>query len=147
MDHEDELNFRLEKRNIPSTALKPLYDFRPSSTKYTCFHSIDEPLKPKEPLHNYQEYSQKVFNPGDRGPVDYFMSSIDVESKLRSQFMALQKSTQSVYIPELTSDLYSCPGATKTKELAPIQEIANRKVPRQLEPFTFCNMTRLNIKK
>jgi hypothetical protein len=147
MDHEDELNSRLEKRNIPSTALKPLYDFRPSSTKYTCFHSIDEPLKPKEPLSKYQEYSQSVFNPGQRGPVDYFMSSIDVESKLRSQFMAIQKSSQSVYIPELNSDLYSCPGASKTKAFTPIQDITTRIVPRQLEPYTFLNMTRLNIKK
>ena len=147
MDYEDELNHRLEKRTIPSTPLKPLYDFRPSSTKYTVFSSIEEPLKTKESLKQYQEYSQKVFNPGQRAPVEYYMKSIEVESRLRSQFMALQKSSQSAYIPELTSDLYSSPGASKVKELTPIEDISTRKIPGQLEPFAFCNMTRLNIKK
>ena len=147
MDYEDELNHRLEKRYVPSTQLKPLYDFRPSSTKYTTFPMLEKPIQLNESLKQYQEYSQKVFNPGQRAPVDYYMKSIDVESTLRSQFMAIQKSTQSVYIPELTSDLYSSQGASKTKELTPIQEIVSRKPPGQLEPFTFGNMTRLNIKK
>ena len=150
MDYEDELNHRLDKRNIPSTPLKPLYDFRPVSTKYTWFQTLDESKESKEPkesLKQYQEYSQKVFNPGQRAPVEYFMNSIDIESKLRSQFMALQKTSQSVYIPELTSDLYTSPGATKTKELTPIENIGTRKIPSQLEPFAFGNMTRLNIKK
>jgi hypothetical protein len=75
------------------------------------------------------------------------MKSVDIESKLRSQFMALQKSTQSIYIPELTSDLYSGPGATKEKEFTPIENIVSRKPPGQLEPLVFGNMTRLNIKK
>jgi hypothetical protein len=147
MDYEDELNHRLEFRNMPSTSLKPLYDFRPSSTKYTWFQSVEEPVESKEPLKQYPEYSTQVFNPGQRAPPEYYMKSIDIESKLRSQFMALQKSSQSVYIPELSSDLYSFPGATKQKELTPIQEIVSRQPPRQLEPFTFGNMTRLNIKK
>ena len=147
MDYEDELNHRLESRSIPSAALKPLYDFRPSSTKYRWFPSVEEPIKSKEPLKQYEEYSTQVFNPGQRAPPEYFMKSIDIESKLRSQFMALQKSSQSVYIPELSSDLYSFPGATKLKELTPVQEMASRQPPCQLEPFTFGNMTRLNIKK
>jgi hypothetical protein len=147
MDYEDELNNRLEKRYVPSTQLKPLFDFRPSSTKYTTFPMLEKPIQMNESLKQYQEYSQKVFNPGQRAPVDYYMKSIDTESTLRSQFMALQKSTQSVYVPELTSDLYSAQGACKTKELAPIQDIVSRKPPGQLEPFAFGNMTRLNIKK
>ncbi len=147
MDYEDELNHRLEKRHLPSTPLKPLFDLRPSSTKYTLFKSTDEVLQTKEPLKQYSEYSQKVFNPGNRAPVDYYMKSVDVESKLRSQFMALQKSSQSVYIPELTSDLYTSLGATNVKEFTPIQDIQSRKPPGQLEPLAFGNMTRLNLKK
>jgi len=147
MDYEDELNHRLEKRYLPSTPLKPLYDFRPTSTKYTLGLSAEEPLRTEVPSIPYQEYSHKVFNPGCRAPVEYYMKSVDVESKLRSQFMALQKSSQSVYIPELTSDLYTLPGATKQKEFTPIQDIASRKPPGQLEPLVFGNMTRLNIKK
>ena len=147
MDYEDELNHRLDKRYLPSTPLKPLYDFRPLSTKYTLFKSTDEELQSKESLKQYSEYSQKVFNPGNRAPVDYYMKSVDVESKLRSQFMAIQKSSQSAYIPELTSDLYTSPGASNVKQHTPIQEIRTRLPPRQLEPLTFGNMTRLNIKK
>jgi hypothetical protein len=147
MDYEDELNHRLEKRYLPSTSLKPLYDFRPSSTKYTLGLSGEKPLETKVPPVQYHEYSQKVFNPGCRAPVEYYMKSVDIESKLRSQFMALQKSTQSIYIPELTSDLYSGAGATKQKEFTPIENIASRKPPGQLEPLVFGNMTRLNIKK
>jgi hypothetical protein len=148
MDYEDELNNRLDKRWQPSTSLKPLFDFRPTPTKYTWFKSVDEPIKSSEPLNDYPEYSSKIFNPGQRAPVEYYMKSVDVESKLRSQFMALQKSTQSVYIPELTSDIYSAPGATKLMDqLSTIHEIESRKPPGQLEPMTFCNMTRLNIKK
>lgn len=146
MDYEDELNSRLENRNRPSASLKPLFDHRPASTKYTWFQSSDVPRIPKEPLRQYVDYSPKVFNPGNRAPVEYFMKSIDIESKLRSQFMALQKSDQAVYIPEVNSDLYASPGATKQKELTPIS-IPSRKPPSGLEPFIFGNMTRLNLKK
>jgi hypothetical protein len=93
------------------------------------------------------DYSQKIFNPGDRAPVDFYMKSIDLESKLRSQFMALQKSDQSVYVPELSSDLYQFSGGTKGKEFTPVEGIESRKAPPQLEPFLFGNMTRVNIKK
>jgi hypothetical protein len=147
MDYEDQLNNRLERRWLPSTSLKPLYDTRPCSTKYTWFQSIDENKKSKEPLRQYQEYSTNVFNPGDRAPVEYYMKQVDVESKLRSQFMALQKADQAVYVPELTSDLYTFAGGTKTKELTPIENIKTRQIPAQLDPFVFGNMTRLNVKK
>lgn len=147
MDYEDELNARLEGRWLPSASLTPLYDIRPTCTKYTWFHSLDDPVKPKVDLKEYKEYSSKVFNPGQRAPVDYFMKSIDIESKLRSQFMALQKSSQASYIPELTSDMYSFPGGTKQKELTEIESIQSRKPPPQLEIFTFNNMTRVQIKK
>jgi len=147
MEYEDELNYRLERRWLPSTSLKPLFDSRPCSTKYTWFQSIDETRKAKEPLRQYQEYSSKVFNPGDRAPVEYYMKSVDLESKLRSQFMALQKGDQAIYVPELSSDLYTIAGGTKSKEYTPIEGIETRKIPSQLEPFSFGNMTRLNVKK
>jgi len=147
MDYEDELNARLEGRWLPSVSLKPLYDTRPASTKYTWFHSLDEPIQPKVELKQYKEYSSKVFNPGQRAPVDYYLKSIDIESKLRSQFMALQKSSQAVYVPELTSDMYTIPGGTKLKEWTEIESIECRKPPPNLDTFTFGNMTRLQIKK
>jgi len=146
MEYEDELNNRLEKRWLPSTSLKPLYDTRPTSTKYTTIQTV-EPRREKVPLMEYPEYSTNIFNPGNRAPVEYYMKSVDVESKLRSQFMALQKGEQAVYIPDLSSDLYSIKGGTKEKEFTEVSQMTSRKPPTRLEPFTFGNMTRLYIKK
>jgi hypothetical protein len=147
MEYEDELNHRLERRWLPSTSLKPLYESRPTSTKYTCFQSIEQPRQPKEPLMDYQDYSSQVFNPGNRAPVEYYMKSVDVESTLRSQFMALQKSDQAVYIPEVSSELYTAKGGTKDKEFTEVSQIKSRNPPTRLEPFAFGNMTRLYLKK
>lgn len=147
MEYEDELNHRLERRWLPSTSLKPLYETRPTSTKYTCFHYVDEPKRVNVPLIDYQEYSSNVFNPGNRAPVEYYMKSVDVESKLRSQFMALQKSDQAVYIPDFSSEIYTAKGGTKDKEYTEVSDIKSRNPPTKLEPFAFGNMTRLYIKK
>lgn len=104
-DYDNELNKRLETRNVPSEPLQPLYDFRPVSTKYTIFHSVDKPIQPSQSFQStYNPY--EIFNPGDRAPIDYYMKNVDVESTLRSQFFALQTGPQSVYVPELNSQLY-----------------------------------------
>jgi hypothetical protein len=147
MEYEDELNHRLERRWLPSTSLKPLYDTRPTSTKYTCFKSMEGPKQETVPLMEYQAYSSQVFNPGYRAPVEYYMKSVDVESTLRSQFMALQKSDQASYIPEVSSELYTAKGGTKDKEFTEVADIKSRNPPTRLEPFAFGNMTRLYIKK
>jgi hypothetical protein len=147
MEYEDELNHRLERRWLPSTSLKPLYDMRPKSTKYTCFQTVEEPRRSNVPLMEYQEYSSNIFNPGNRAPVEYYMKSVDVESKLRSQFMALQKSDQAAYVPDISSELYNAKGGTKEKEYTEVSDIKSRNPPTKLEPFTFGNMTRLYIKK
>ena len=147
MEYEDELNNRLERRWLPSTGLKPLYSFRSTPTKYTTFKSVDQYKKVNVPLIEYKEYSTNVFNPGNRAPVEYFMKSIDVESKLRSQFMALQKADQSFYIPDISSEMYNAKGGTKDKEYSEISNIKSRNPPTKLEPFAFGNMTRLYIKK
>ena len=102
-DYDNELNKRLENRYKPSESLQPLFDFRPVSTKYTIMHAFDKPQQPVQ-QKNYDPY--QVFNPGDRAPIDYFMRNVDVESKLRSQFFAIQTAPQAVYVPELNSQLY-----------------------------------------
>jgi hypothetical protein len=147
MDYEDELNNRLERRWLPSTSLKPLYESRPTSTKYTWFQSVTETKKEMVPMLKYPEYSSNVFNPGNRAPVEYYMKSVDVESTLRSQFMALQKSDQAVYIPEVSSELYTAKGGDREKEYTEVSGMTSRNPPNRLEPFAFGNMTRLYIKK
>ena len=115
-EYDNELNKRLEHRNIPSAPLQPLYDIRPVATKYTLFHTVDSTQNQNQfqNLQNSKQYNYnpyQVFNPGDRAPVDYFIKNVDVESTLRSQFFALQTSPQAVYIPELNSQLYENPMA------------------------------------
>jgi hypothetical protein len=49
----------------------------------------------------------KVFNPGNTvSPWSGFASNINLESELRNQVYALQKCSQSVYVPNSSSDLY-----------------------------------------
>lgn len=104
LEYDNELNKRLENRNMPSAPLQPLYDIRPVATKYTMFHTVDPKINSNDSQYQYDPY--QIFNPGDRAPVEYFIRHIDVESTLRSQFFALQTSPQAVYVPELNSQLY-----------------------------------------
>ena len=103
LEYDNELNKRLETRNLPSAPLQPLFDLRPSMTRYTWFQTVE----PKIPGNiNYSYDPKQVFNPGYRAPPSYFFQNIDTESTLRNQFFALQRSPQKEYIPELNSSLY-----------------------------------------
>jgi len=123
LNYDNELNIRLENRNRPSQLLEPLYDFRPVSTKYTHFQK-EEPPHQNTLHYSYNPY--EVFNPGDRAPIDYFMKNIDVESTLRSQFFALQKSPQVFYVPELNSQLYEDSMAYSPEFFSPTEAITEK---------------------
>ena len=142
IDYENELNHRLDNRWAPSAPLKPLFEARPMGTKYTWFQGSDAPLRSNVPLYTYKD---ATFNPG-RGPIEGFMKTEEIESKLRSQFMALQKSDQAAYIPSFTSDLYQFPGA-KPPANETLVDLPSRKPPPHLETMDFGNMTRMNLKK
>ena len=48
-----------------------------------------------------------TFNPGNtQSPWSGFASNVNTESELRNQIFALQKCSQSVYVPKSNSDLY-----------------------------------------
>lgn len=143
MDYEDELNNRLETRYIPSAQLQPLFDVRSVATRYTHFKTHETLIKPD--FYKYKNYSQEtVFNPGSRAPVDYFFKCVDVESTLRSQFMALQKSNQAVYVPETSSDLYNYNSYDKKDSFSEVNIPSRKTMP---EKNLFNNMTRLDIRK
>ena len=143
MDYDNELNKRLETRFIPSAQLQPLFDVRSTATRYTHFKTHDEPKNLD--INTYTNYSQEnVFNPGDRAPVDYFFKSVDVESTLRSQFMALQKSNQAVYVPDTSSDLYNYSSYEKQDSFLEVTLPSRKALP---EKVLFNNMTRLDIRK
>jgi hypothetical protein len=143
MDYENELNKRLETRFIPSAQLQPLFDVRSTATRYTHFKTHEEPKNLD--INTYTNYSQEnVFNPGDRAPVDYFFKSVDVESTLRSQFMALQKSNQAVYVPDTSSDLYNYNSYEKRDSFLEVTLPSRKALP---EKVLFNNMTRLDVRK
>lgn len=105
----NEINRKIYDRNIPSQMLQPYLNVRPVMTKYS-FMPIVDPRAPinveldQQPVYNVHN----VFNPGNtQSPWSGFASNINNESILRNQIYALQKCSQSSYVPESNSDLYN----------------------------------------
>jgi len=108
-DIHKETNQRIYDRNIPSQMLQPYIDVRPVMTKYSYFQIVD-PRKTNNvsliPMPTYNVHN--VFNPGNtQSPWSGFASNINKESELRNQIYAIQKCSQSVYVPNSSSDLYT----------------------------------------
>jgi hypothetical protein len=103
-----ETNVRMYDRNIPSQMLQPYLDVRPVMTKYSYFPIVDPRRKINTPLQQMPTFNpHTTFNPGNAmSPWSGFASSINIESELRNQIYALQKCSQSVYVPNSGSDLY-----------------------------------------
>jgi hypothetical protein len=100
-------NMRTFERIIPSQPLQPYLDVRPSSTKYSLLPIVDPRKEITVPLIQRATYSQETFfNPSDNAPWCGYASNVNNESLLRNQVYALQKCSQSVYIPSTTSSLY-----------------------------------------
>jgi len=142
-EYDNQLNKRLETRYLPSGLLQPLYEFRPVSTKYTHF-SIEDPKIQSTPQFTYD--TNQIVNPGDRAPIDYFMRNVDIESTLRSQFFALQTSPQTVYVPELNSQLYENPMAYLPEYFSPT-DAKTCNIQDQQNNSIFYNCVKSNSKK
>lgn len=108
VEKDNELNKKIYARNIPSQALKPNFDLRPSATKYTMYPTNTNNRHINVSMNQYQPYNnQEIFNPGsDRAPSEGYFSNIDKESILRNQIHPLQKADQAAYVPSTNSDLY-----------------------------------------
>lgn len=153
IDYDNELNLRMSDRLFPSMSLKPNLSPIPMSTKYQKFPISQTPVF-NEGLNSFKSFStHKDFFPGtSKGPVDYALDSVDVESRLRNQFFALQKNDQSVYIPSLRSPLYTnppkmeCGMPTQNDNLASIQNLQFNPDKCNLAPQFFNNSTRHNLK-
>jgi hypothetical protein len=89
--------------------LQPYLDVRPVMTKYTHFPIVEPRKSNSVPLTVQPTFSpHNVFNPGNTtSPWSGFASNVNVESELRNQIYALQKCSQSVYVPSSKSDLYN----------------------------------------
>jgi hypothetical protein len=112
-----ETNKRIYDRNIPSQMLQPYLDVRPVMTKYSYFPIVDPRKEISVPMEQMPTYNvNKVFNPGNTvSPWSGFASNINLESELRNQVYALQKCSQSVYVPNSSSDLYDYKFKTVTQ--------------------------------
>ena len=108
-DIHGQTNQRIYDRNIPSQMLQSYVDVRPVMTKYSYFPIVDPRKQINGPLQQMPTYNiENVFNPGNaQSPWSGFASNINKESELRNQIYALQKCSQSVYVPNSTSDLYA----------------------------------------
>jgi hypothetical protein len=104
-----ETNTRIYDRNIPSQMLQPYIDVRPVMTKYSYLPIVDPRKELSVPMEQMPTFNvNKVFNPGNTtSPWSGFASNINKESELRNQIYALQKCSQSVYVPNSNSDLYT----------------------------------------
>lgn len=112
-----ETNKRIYDRNIPSQMLQPYLDVRPVMTKYSYLPIVDPRKKISVPMEQLPTYNvNTVFNPGtSTSPWSGFASNINLESELRNQVYAIQKCSQSVYVPNSSSDLYDYKFKTVTQ--------------------------------
>ena len=113
--------YRSYIRNVPSQNLQPYLNCRPVSTKYNILPTVDGRKDIEVPLNQHATYCQEsIFNPGTcKGPWSGYASNINHESELRNQIFALQKSSQSVYIPSSKSNLYNVKWNNKEKQEQP----------------------------
>ena len=109
MDRVDELNGRIQNRQLPDIPLRPNYDPRPVDTKRSRFPIIDRRKPVKESQYGYLDNSMaNHFYPASKnGPPKEYLEQIDTETWLRNQTVALQHgANQGVYVPSSNSDLY-----------------------------------------
>lgn len=116
-DIHKKTNQRIYDRNLPSQMLQPYLDVRPVMTKYSYFPIVDPRKNISVPLQQMPVYNvQNTFNPGNAmAPWSGFATNINTESELRNQIYALQKCSQSVYVPSSQSDLYTYSFQTPTQ--------------------------------
>lgn len=117
-ERTEELNKRISQRNIADRHLENWFTPVPFATKQmrfpmvNCNHTTScaisssyEPpkLNVEHPVYNIsQEFAPVTRAP----PFAGFSTNVDMESNLRNQFYAAQKSNRAVYIPSSNSDLY-----------------------------------------
>tara|TARA_B100000282_G_scaffold283936_1_gene248027 strand:- start:337 stop:894 length:558 start_codon:yes stop_codon:yes gene_type:complete len=110
LERTTELDEKIFNRSFPSTALKPNYDPRPISTKYSLFPALSGRKETTVELNPYEKYNvHKIFNPGNsKAPPEGYIHYVDNESYLRNQSIALQKGAeQGKYVPQSKSELFN----------------------------------------
>ena len=139
MERTTELDERILERSFPSVELKPNYDPRPISTKYSLFPALSGRTPINTELKKYENYNvHQIFNPGNsKAPPNGFLQYVDNESYLRNQSIALQKGAeQSNYVPQSKSELFNDYPVVGRNEIQPY--------PKLFEKRNFSNLRALN---
>lgn len=151
----DSINKRIYDRNIPSQMLQPYLSVRPVMTKYSIMPIVDPRAPINVPLKQQPTYnSHNVFNPGNtQSPWSGFCSNINNESILRNQVFALQKCSQSEYVPSSKSDLYEYSFKPNKNQFQPFPELFKKENfapfnpnPENVGEGLFYNATRVQIR-
>lgn len=146
-------NTRIYDRNLPSSMLQPYLDVRAVSTKYSILPVVDPRKKNSVKLNVQPTYNVgRTFNPGnDSGPWSGYASEVNTESELRNQIYALQKCSQSVYVPNSTSDLYQYGFTPNKVTVQPFPDLFSHKpfpefnpAPENIAQTIFHNSTRVS---
>jgi hypothetical protein len=149
----DEMNKRISNRNIPSGMLQPYLSVRPVMTKYSLLPIVDPRKANTVKVPIYATYNpEKTFNPGnDTAPWSGYASGVNVESELRNQIFALQRGSQSVYVPPSTSDLYSYQFHPSKQDYQPFPNLFKKEqfdtfnpTPPNMHQTAFQTSTRVN---
>ena len=124
------MNSRAYSRVVPSQMLQPYLSVAPVQTKFTVLPVIDPRAPISVPMEQLPTYNiHNTFNPGNAtSPWSGYASTVNVESELRNQIFALQKCSQSVYVPKSTSDLYNVNFASRPSQ-QPFPDLFNPFIP------------------
>ena len=146
---------RSYSRVVPSTMLQPYLSVAPVQTKFSVLPLIDPRKQVTTQLEQLPTYNiHNTFNPGNaQAPWSGFASNINKESELRNQIYALQKCSQSVYVPNSNSDLYEFGFKSEKNNAQPFPGLfenerfeAFNPNPENLGNITFYNCTRNQLK-
>lgn len=113
----EDLNDRIYQRMFPDVALKPNFDPRPVSTKYSLLPIVDSYARTTEPYKPYLDYHPEVmFNPGNaKAPVDGYFKKVDLESDLRNQRYLLEKYDLGNFVSEASLLTRNPPGVEDSR--------------------------------
>lgn len=139
-ERTDQLNQRIEQRFHSDQPLQPLYNPRPSMTKYSVFPTVDLRTPPKIQLNSYLDYStSSAFAPmQSNAPVDGYFRNVQVEMDLRNQYFALSSANQTYFVPSSNSDLYRNRSVS-----GPLNDV--QPYPRLFETFAFDSSPHPNL--
>lgn len=150
-----EINNKIYQRFVPSHSLPPNLSVYPVPTKYVKLGVTDNHTQQNTIQNNYPNYQcDTMFCPTFKNNnYNGYSNNIHLESELRNQFVALQKSDASEYIPNYKSNLYSYSTPSNNINIQPFEYLFNTSIYMPFQPLLteqnnslFFNHTRQQLK-